>query len=173
MTETLPHGLSLQQELKQLRPFGSPEEEAGLNLARTAALLAEVMEGFLKSHGVSAPQYNVLRILRGAGEAGLGRNEIRGRLLSRMPDVTRLLSRLEEAGLVTRERSGGDRRYVPTRLTPAGLDLVNRLDDPVQQGQQRQFAGFSPGELASLSAMLTRVRGNVRASLEQFQTGEP
>ena len=152
---------TLQEELQQRQPFKSLQEEAALNLSRTAVLLAEAGEAFLRPYGVSPPQYNVLRILRGAGEKGLGRNEIRDRLLSRMPDVTRLLARLEEAGLIVRERSSQDRRYVPTRLTPAGLDLVNRLDEPMARTQREHFVGLDEAQLGALCGVLTHIRGNL------------
>lgn len=155
---------TLQEEIRQRRPFKSLQEETALNMGRTAVLLAEAAEAFLRPYGVSPPQYNVLRILRGAGEKGLGRNEIRDRLLSRMPDVTRLLARLEEAGLIVRERSSQDRRYVPTRLTPAGLDLLDRLDGPVARNQHEQFAGLDTAQLQALCDMLTHIRGNLLAA---------
>jgi len=157
---------TLQEELQQRQPFKSLEEEAALNMGRTAALLAEATEAVLRPYGVSPPQYNVLRILRRAGEKGLGRNEIRDRLLSRMPDVTRLLVRLEEAGLLVRERSSQDRRYVPTRLTPAGLELVDRLDGPVARTQREHFAGLEAAQLEALCGVLTHIRGNLLRLLD-------
>ncbi len=153
---------TLQEELKQRQPFKSLQEEAGLNLGRTMTLLGEEMERLLKPYGVSPPQYNVLRILRGAGSEGLGRNEIRDRLVSRMPDVTRMLTRLEEAGLICRQQSGTDRRYFPTRLTDQGLSLINSLDGPIQEGQQRHFAGLTTEQLGNLISMLTQIRANAR-----------
>ena len=94
----------LRHELQQAKPFSSLEEEAFLNLARTASELGDSLELLLKTYGISAAQYNVLRILRGAGPAGLCRNEIRDRLVARMPDVTRLLDRLEALTYVRRSR---------------------------------------------------------------------
>ena len=82
--------------------------------------------------------------------------------MSRMPDVTRMLSRLEDAGLICRERSATDRRYFPTRLTERGLSLLDSLDGPIRQGQQRRFADLSPEELESLLDLLSRIRANVR-----------
>lgn len=157
---------TLQEELQQRQPFKSLQEEAALNLNRTAVLMTEATEAFLRPYGVSPPQYNVLRILRGAGEKGLGRNEIRDRLLSRMPDVTRLLARLEEAGLIVRERSSEDRRYVPTRLTPAGLELVNRLDGPMAQTQREHFVGLDAAQLQALCDLLTHIRSNLLPAQE-------
>src|SRR4051794_41800121 len=108
---------SLRAEIKQKKPFGSLEQEAQLNIERTAAVLGHGFAESLKPYGITPTQYNVLRILRGAGEAGLCRNEVRDRLLRQVPDVTRLLDRLAEAGLVERERDSADRRLVTTRIT--------------------------------------------------------
>src|SRR5918998_4758726 len=112
---------SLREEIKQTKPFASPEQEAMLSLERTAAVLVHGMAQEFEAYGVTPTQYNVLRILRGAGAPGLCRYEIRDRLVAQVPDVTRLLDRLEEMGLVARERDGADRRLVTTRITDAGL----------------------------------------------------
>lgn len=149
---------TLREEIHQGRPFRSLEEEAALNLYRTTQMLADLNEVFYRQHGLTLTQYNVLRILRGAGAEGLGRNEIRERLLSRMPDVTRLLDRMEEAGLVRRERSATDRRCVPTFLTEKGRTLVDELDEPVAALNQRQFGHLTPGQLHSLIETLTQIR---------------
>src|SRR5690348_11446657 len=122
---------SLRSEIKQTKPFASLEEEAQLNLERTAAVLGHAFAESLKPYGVTPTQYNVLRILRGAGAEGLCRNEVRDRLISQVPDVTRLLDRLEDSGLIERERSTTDRRQVATRITAAGLELLQALDEPV------------------------------------------
>src|SRR5690242_20838864 len=99
---------SLQNEIKQTKPFASLEQEAMLNIERTAALLGHQLEQALKAFGVTPTQYNVLRILRGAGEHGLCRHEVRDRLIAQVPDVTRLLDRLEEMKLIERERDSVD-----------------------------------------------------------------
>src|SRR5262245_35279455 len=104
----------LQVELKQTKPFRSVRQEAYLSIQRTAALLEHAFEAGLKPHGITATQYNVLRILRGAEPEGLCRNEIGERLVRKVPDVTRLLDRLEEARLIARNRGGADRRFVVT-----------------------------------------------------------
>lgn len=152
---------TLQNEIQQGRSFQSLEEEAALNLYRTTYLLAEVFETFYAQHGLTPTQYNVLRILRGAGDAGLGRNEIRERLLGRMPDVTRLLDKMEEAGLVKRERSATDRRCVPTVLTPEGRALVDQLDQPVAALQHQRLGHLSPGQLHTLIETLTQIRAHL------------
>jgi DNA-binding MarR family transcriptional regulator len=149
---------TLLDELHQRKPFASLAEEAHLNLSRTEAVLQEGIDRVLKPHGVSATQYNVLRILRGAGQKGLCRNEIRDRLLTRMPDVTRLLDRMEEAGLVSRERDVADRRLVTTRLTRRGRELVDALDGPVAEEHERRLGHLKDGELRTLVRLLTRVR---------------
>lgn len=149
---------ALQDELLQTVPFGSPAEEAHLSIRRTDALLAERLDRLFKPHGLSGTQYNVLRILHGAGRDGLCRNEIRDRLVSRMPDVTRLLDRMEESGLIVRARDGNDRRLVSTRLTERGERLVQELDGPVAAEHARAFSGLTTTEIAELIRLLARVR---------------
>lgn len=148
----------LRDELKQKKPFSTLEEEASLNILRTNVVLEDSMEQLLKPHGITPTQYNVLRILRGAGTAGLCRNEVRDRLLTRMPDATRLLDRMEEAGLVTRSRDGDDRRLVATRLTAEGRRLVNALDDDVVQEHQRRLGHLTTPQLRTLIDLLEYAR---------------
>jgi DNA-binding MarR family transcriptional regulator len=100
----------------------------------------------------------VLRILRGAGDEGLCRNEVAERLLNRMPDATRLLDRMEAAGLVTRERSSEDRRLVRTQITKKGRQLVDSLDEPVEKEHERQLGHMSEKQLRALIDLLTVVR---------------
>src|SRR5688572_27478766 len=111
----------LYDEIKQTRAFRSRREEAYLNLVRTAAVLGHAFAESLKAYDITGTQYNVLRILRGAGPDGLCRNEVRDRLIAQVPDVTRLLDRMEEAGHVARERDATDRRLVTTTITAAGV----------------------------------------------------
>lgn len=148
----------LRDDLRQSKPFESLQQEAHLNVARTAAMLGDAFERLLRPYGISATQYNVLRILRGAGAEGLCRNDVRDRLLTRMPDVTRLLDRMEAAGLVTRARSTEDRRLVTTRLTDRGRQLVDSLDRPVADEHLRRLGHLSDDELRMLIRLLTRVR---------------
>lgn len=149
---------ALRDELRQHKPFNSLHQEAFLNLGRTAMVLMDDFEQMLKPYGISATQYNVLRILRGAGAEGLCRNEIRDRLLSRMPDVTRLLDRMEEAKLVMRVRSTEDRRLVTTMLTSHGRKLVDALDEPVRREHEKRLGHLSTGQLRSLIELLTLAR---------------
>lgn len=148
----------LRDDLRQTRPFPSLAAEAFLNLGRTDALLRDAMERVLKPHGLALTQYNVLRMLRGAAPDGLCRNEIRDRLLTRMPDVTRLLDRMEAAGLVTRGRSTADRRLVNTQLTARGRELVDHLDDLVAAEHERQLGHLSADQLQHLIQLLTLAR---------------
>lgn len=150
--------LDLRHDLRQRKPFTSLQQEAWLNLARTEAVLHAAFEQVLKPHDISAAQYNVLRILRGAAADGLCRNEIRDRLLTRMPDVTRLLDRMEEAGLVIRVRSTEDRRLVATRLTTRGKDLVDRLDEPVATEHKRRLGHLTANQLRTLIKLLALAR---------------
>jgi DNA-binding MarR family transcriptional regulator len=151
-------GRELRDEIKQGKPFDSLEQEALLSIERTAAVLMHGFADSLKEYDITPTQYNVLRILRGAGRAGLCRNEIRDRLVAQVPDVTRLLDRLEESGLVERERAEQDRRLVTTRITKAGLALLGRLDGPVARSHRERLGHLSVAQLRSLIGLLAQVR---------------
>jgi DNA-binding MarR family transcriptional regulator len=148
----------LQVELSQTRPFELIEEEAILNVVRTAEVLQRTMTDFLKEFDLSPVQYNVLRILRGAGTAGATCSQIGERLLTRDPDITRLLDRMEARGLIARERSSEDRRVVITRISGAGLALVDSMDQPVRELSQSRLGKFGRDSLAELIAGLERMR---------------
>ena len=150
--------IDLKHELKQQKPFRSLHQEAQLNIVRTSNLLVNDFEQMLKPYEITGTQYNVLRILRGAEPRGLCRNEVAARLINRMPDATRLLDRMEEAGLVTRERAEGDRRLVTTQLTKKGRNLVDSLDDEVDQQHEKGLGHLSKQELEKLIELLTLVR---------------
>jgi DNA-binding MarR family transcriptional regulator len=150
---------ALREELRQTRPFQSLEQEAHLNVMRTAAVLSDRFELLLKPAGITPQQFNVLRILRGAEPDGLCRNELRDRMLSRMPDMTRLLDRMEEAGLVTRERGDRDRRLVRTHVTPRGLEILTSLDEQVMAEHQQALGHLTEEQLRTLIALLTLARG--------------
>lgn len=149
---------TLREELKQTRPFWSPEEEASLAILRTAAILDHATAEMLKPFGVTPTQYNVLRILRGAGQSGLCRYEIGERLVSKVPDVTRLLDRLVDIGLVERERSNDDRRLVTTRITPAGLELLTRIDAPLADFHSARLGHLGEVRLRALIDLLATAR---------------
>jgi DNA-binding MarR family transcriptional regulator len=151
---------TLRDDIRQTKPFASLHQEALLNLMRTSATIIDALEDVLRPHGIGATQYNVLRILRGAGSTGLCRNELRDRMLTRMPDVTRLLDRMEEAGLVARARDNDDRRMVFTTITDAGLQLLDRLDAPLGELHQRRVGHLSDEQLSQLIDLLTLARNS-------------
>ena len=138
---------------------GAALQSAFVELHRTHDYLMTAFGELFARYGVTEPQYNVLRILRGAGAPGLPCRTVGERMLTRVPDVTRLLDRLEGAGLVSRERGLEDRRVVLTRLTDRGASLLRRLDGPLRELHRRQFAGLSERELQRLARLLRRVRG--------------
>ena len=150
----------LQSEIRQTRPFKCVEEEAFLNLVRTVEVLGRGIAEVLKDAGLSPTQYNVLRILRGAGSAGHACCEIGERLLTHDPDITRLLDRLEERGLVSRTRDERDRRVVTTRITDEGLRLLSELDAPMTQTHVGQLGHLGPERLQSLIELLEQARGS-------------
>lgn len=149
----------LHAEIKQSKPFRSLREEAVLSIARTAAVLEHSAAQAMKAYDLTPTQYNVLRILRGAGDAGLCRNDVGARLVRPVPDVTRLLDRMEETGLIARQRSGSDRRYVTTTITPAGLALLGRIDGEIDELHRRQIGHVPDERLQALMALLDEVRG--------------
>lgn len=151
----------LEKEIRQGRPL-SLEAQVFLNLVRTAELLARREAAVLRSHGLSEPQYNVLRILRGARPDGLRCTEIASRMVTRDPDVTRLLDRLERAGLVSRSRSPEDRRVVSARITAKGAALVDRLDQPLEDLLREQLAHVPRAELRRLNSLLEAARAAPR-----------
>src|SRR3984885_15446916 len=123
---------------KKPRRVGSPEEDAFLDLLRTTDMLSRGLVKILKSEDLSSTQYNVLRILRGSPE-GLPCGEIACRMITRDPDITRLLDRLEKRGLISRWREATDRRMVMARIMPEGLKLLTELDEPVEAAHHRQL----------------------------------
>ena len=147
----------LQNEIKQEKPFPTLEAEAYLNLLRTADALSRGVEEILKPAGLSATQYNVLRILRGT-PAGLPCGEIANRMITRDPDITRLLDRLGKRGLISRRREAKDRRMVLTRITPEGLAVLARLDRPVQEAHRKQLGHLGRERLRALAELLTACR---------------
>lgn len=150
--------MKLREEIKQTKPFESREEEAFLNLVRTAEHLRRKSEEVLKPWNLSGTQYNVLRILRGAGKPGLPCSEIGARMVTQDSDITRLLDRLENKGLIERARSSRDRRVVTARATRQAIRLLFDLDAPVRDSAKRWMGSLSAQELESLSATLERLR---------------
>jgi DNA-binding MarR family transcriptional regulator len=149
----------LQAELKQSKPFASLEVEAYLNLLRTADVLERMVVGWLKPFDLTPSQYNVLRILRGAGEAGLPCGEIGARMVTHDPDVTRLIDRLMQRDLVLRGRDDHDRRVVLVRITTAGMDLLGRCDHQAAHDPfDTPLARLGQERLALLIDLLEEVR---------------
>lgn len=148
----------IQREIRQSRPFDSLEEEAVLNLHRTADLLEGRMMALLRPHGITTRQYNVLRILRGAGESGASCKDIGTRMVTPDPDVTRLVDRLEARGLVTRGRSETDRRQVAVRIAKAGLRLLASLDQPLRRLNAETMSPLTRPELQALIEALEALR---------------
>ena len=149
---------TLRDEIKQNKPFRTLRQEAQLNILRTANVLNDSFEQMLKPHGITGTQYNVLRILRGAEPDGLCRNDVAQRLLNRMPDATRLLDRMEESGLVTRERSTVDRRLVTTKITKKGRQIVDNLDDAADAEHEKLLGHMSEQQLKTLIDLLEAAR---------------
>ncbi len=134
------------------------EDQVFIAVLRTADALSQQAEQVVRARGLTGAQYNVLRILRGAEPEGCACREIGERMISHDPDMTRLLDRMEKRGLVTRERQSQDRRVVKTRITPAGLELLNSLEQPVHKLHKRQFAHLAASRLKALSELLEDVR---------------
>ena len=148
----------LAADIQQKKRFTSLEQEAFLLLQRTTSELTEIGDQVLKAAGLSGPQYNVLRILRGAGASGLACGEISDRMIKRDPDMTRLLDRMEKRGLVSRRRESADRRVITARITRAGLDLLARLDSPVNATHREQLGHLSKQKLRTLIEILDQAR---------------
>ena len=149
----------IQRELKQNRPVPTLEEEAYLNVQRTSAVLLQSFAELLRQYDLTPTQYNVLRILRGAGDAGLTAGDVGDRMITRDPDVTRLLDRLETRGLAERSRCTEDRRVVWTRITPAGLAAIAPLDGEVMAIHARTLGPLGPERLRVLVELLEEARG--------------
>ncbi|HYD01378.1 MAG TPA: MarR family transcriptional regulator [Phycisphaerales bacterium] len=153
----------LAREIHKRGPFQSAAQEAYLNVLRTASVLSAEFERLFRRHGLSGATYNALRILRGAGEEGRRCTEIGEHLVAEVPDVTRLIDRLERAELVKRSRgTGEDRRVVNVRITGAGLALLKKLDQAVMDLHQRQMGHMSRRDLQTVSELLCAAREGVR-----------
>ena len=149
----------LQKELKQSKPFECLEEEVMLNLARTAEYLGSRVAEVFKRADLTGTQYNALRILRGAGAEGLSCREIGERMVTTVPDVTRLLDRLEARSLISRERPAHNRRQVITRVTQEGLRLLADLDEPVVESHRCLAGHLGEKQLKTLNRLLEALRG--------------
>jgi MarR family transcriptional regulator, organic hydroperoxide resistance regulator len=148
----------LQEEIRQQTPFESLEQEAVLNVLRTADVLQQRITAVLKPFKLSNSQYNVLRILRGAGPEGLACREISERMITHDPDITRLLDRLEARGLLTRTRDQKDRRVVTARITSEGQRLLEALDGPIAEADRRPLEHLGEQRLRALIELLELAR---------------
>jgi DNA-binding MarR family transcriptional regulator len=142
------------------RPPDCPEEATFLDLLRTTDILSRRLVRLLKTEDLSANQYNVLRILRGSPD-GLPCGEIASRMITRDPDITRLLDRLKKRGLISRCRETKDRRMVMARITPDGLKLLLRLDEPVEEAHRQQLGHLGRERLQALTGLLHAARSAV------------
>lgn len=149
---------NLLDEIKQKKPFRSLEDETFVNLLRTAEIFLWKEAEMLKPYELTLPQYNVLRILRGAEPEGLICREIGERMITRDPDVTKLLDRLEARSLVTRERQQKDRRVIVTRITKDGLKIVNELDAPSLELTGGLLRHLGERRLKNLNTLLEAAR---------------
>jgi len=162
----------LSHEVGKREPFGCPQQEAHLNLVRTTDVLQRRIDAAIFAPaGLSDTQYNVLRILRGAGDSGLRCGEIAARLVARDPDITRLLDRLIARGLVRRSRDAEDRRVVRAFITREGLELIAPLDAPLLAEHRRLLGGLDGEEITALIWLLERIREHL--ALEEAVDGAP
>jgi DNA-binding MarR family transcriptional regulator len=159
----------LRRAIKQRKPFQSLQQEVFLEVLRTGHALVQDLVDLLKPYRLTQPQYNVLRILRGAGAAGLPTGEVGARMVaSREPDVTRLLVRMERQGLVERERRADNRRFVTARITPRGRRVLKALDRPVLDMHAAQLRHMTRHELEQLAELLERARREDQAGPARF-----
>lgn len=156
--------MDLKSEIRKQHPFTSGEAEVFVSIARTHLLLSTRQARLLKQHGLSEATYNVLRILRGAkrfpvdGQTALQCNDIAGRMITSVPDLTRLLDRLDASGHVTRQRSTEDRRVVRVQITRLGLSLVDKLDAVVEAEHRQTLGHLTKAQQKQLLALLQTIR---------------
>jgi DNA-binding MarR family transcriptional regulator len=148
----------LREELRQTKPFASSRLEAVVGVLRTAAMLEHALGETLRPFGITHTQYNALRILRGAGASGLCGRDVGERLIAKVPDVPRLLDRLEETGLVERRRGTEDRRHVTARITAQGRRVLGEADVALAELDRRRFHALDGGDLEALMRALDALR---------------
>lgn len=163
---------SILEDIKQSRPFRSESHEAYVTLLRTADDAKRFVGQVLEPEGVTLQQYNVLRILRGAGSDGLPTLSVAERMIERTPGVTRLIDRMERKGWVCRQRCTQDRRRVWCRITDEGLDLLARLDEPVDAVDDILAGALNSEELERFLDYMNRVRAHIR-TVAGDDTGDP
>lgn len=149
---------ALQDEIGQRAPFHSSGAEVAVGILRTAALLERHYNQIVTKRGITIQQYNVLRILRGAGAHGMPTLVIRDRMIHEAPGITRLIDRLEESGLVRRERQSADRRQVVCYITEAGSQMLSDLDAEVAAADEAAVCMLAPEDQQLLTRLLDAVR---------------
>ncbi len=163
----------LQHEIGKLHPFECKEQEVYLNIERTADFLRRGVEELFRPYELSSTQYNVLRILRGAKffeqKESLPCGEIGQRMVTRDPDITRLLDRLEKRGFITRARQTNDRRVVKVQITDAGLEVLAKLDEPITKLHRQQLAHVNAEKLQQLNDLLENCRDTPAVNSTQDQ----
>jgi DNA-binding MarR family transcriptional regulator len=150
--------IKLREEGRSTKPFATLEQEVFVNAQRTADWLMRDLEEVLKDAHLSPTQYNVLRILRSAGTAGMACHEIGQRMITRDPDMTRLLDRLEDRELIGRSRERQDRRVIRVRISTEGLKLLKELDDPVRSTHRKQLSHLGEKRMRLLVRLLETAR---------------
>ncbi len=163
---------AVQREIQQTKPFRSLGQEALIALLRTSSVLQRQLARVIAPAGITLQQYNVLRILRGAGPEGLPTLDVRRRLIEEAAGITRLIDRLEKAGLVARVRGATDRRKVHVHVTAAGLALLARLERAVQAADEAALAMLSAAEQRELIRLLDAVRRAHAATARRAKGGE-
>ena len=148
----------LRDEIKQTKPFDHPADEALLSILRTATVLEHASNELLRPFGITMTQYNVLRILRGAGARGLCGREVGERLISRVPDVSRLLDRMADMELIVKERDAADRRHVTARITPKGRRVLTQSTPALAEYGRARAERLSARTLETLVEALEAIR---------------
>ena len=152
---------TLADDIKLNRPFQLPQLEVFLNLVRTTDRLTADVAALFKPHGITMQQYNVLRILRGAGPEGLPSLEVAHRMVTRVPDITRLVDRMAKTGLVVRDRCANDRRVVRIKPTAKGSRLASKLEEPMNERHRQQLRDLNERDLTELNRLLVKARQGV------------
>lgn len=151
---------ALKEEIAQQRPFSSIEEEALLNIMRTSDCLHRAFQRRTRHWGVTSTQYNILRILRGAQPQGLTCSAIGERMITAVPDITRLLARMKALKLIRQQRDKRDRRVVWTQISPGGLDLLSKMDDEISRMPGELLEHLNRKELGEFIRLLELARKN-------------
>jgi MarR family transcriptional regulator, organic hydroperoxide resistance regulator len=158
--------MGVRTEIRQSRPFATVTAEATVSLLLTADLVRRAVTAVVEPNGITLQQYNVLRILRGAGEKGLPTLDIPERMVEQTPGITRLIDRLEAKKLVRRERCKTDRRQVFCRITASGLALLSGIDRPLRVAEKKALAALSARQLAQLMTLLDLARNGLHAAID-------